>query len=101
VDGRSHQAGFTTVFPPNAVVKPSWAVDADNNRYDVDWSNMQEGKSTTVKTFAAVTSRSYHPGVVVVSMMDGSTRAMTNSVDLQVWRAASTREGEESGDRLP
>lgn len=97
VDGKAHQTGFTTVFLPNTQVTPSWATDDAQGRYDVDWTNMQEGKSETIKTYAAVTSRSYHPGVVQVAMMDGATRSVSNNIDLQVWRGASTREGQEIG----
>lgn len=86
VDGRCHQTGFTTAFTPNAHVQP----DRVGQR-SIDWTNMQEGKSDDVATYAAVTARSSHPGVVNVSMMDGSTRAVGNDVDLQIWREMSTR----------
>ena len=95
VDGRAHQTGFTTTFTPNAKVMPAWS-----DGYDVDWTNMQEGKSTSARTYAAVTSRSHHPGVVAVTMMDGSTRSVANGIDLRVWRAASTREGGEVTEGL-
>ncbi|MDA0657325.1 MAG: DUF1559 domain-containing protein [Planctomycetota bacterium] len=100
VDGRAHQTGFTTVFLPNTQVHPNWATDGTQGQYDVDWTNMQEGKSETAKTYAAVTARSYHPGVVQVAMMDGATRAVSNNIDLQVWRAASTREAQDVGEGL-
>lgn len=92
VDGRVHQTGFTTVFTPNTkVLCPSGGLE-----YDVDWNNMQEGKSTTIPTFAAVTSRAYHPAGVMVLMMDGSIHAVANSIDRAVWQALSTRAGGES-----
>jgi len=44
---------------------------------------------------AHLAARSYHPGVVVVAMCDGSVRTVTDSVDAAAWRAAGTRaEGE-------
>jgi len=49
-----------------------------------------------VKTFAAVTSRSYHPGAVNVAMMDGSVRLVSDDIALSVWRSASTRAGGEA-----
>jgi hypothetical protein len=91
-DGRTHQTGFTTVFVPNAAVNCT----VSGTTYDVDWTNQQEGKSLTVKTFAAVTSRSYHPGVVCAALMDGSVRTISESISLPVWRALSTRAGGEA-----
>jgi prepilin-type N-terminal cleavage/methylation domain-containing protein len=90
VDGRVHQTGFTTTFTPNTHVSPARTGD-----HDIDWTNQQEGKSDSVRTYAAVTARSHHPGVVNVVMLDGSTRAIADDVDLEVWRAASTRYGRE------
>lgn len=88
VDGRVHQTGFTTTFLPNYHVSP----DRVEGR-SIDWTNQQEGKSETVKTYAAVTARSHHVGLVNTVMLDGSSRAVTDDVDLKVWRAASTRNG--------
>jgi hypothetical protein len=42
-----------------------------------------------------VTSRSYHPGVVNVCLMDGSCRSISETIDLTVWRALGTRQGGE------
>ncbi len=91
VDGRAHQTGFTTVFTPNTHV----TCTQGDATYDVDWTNQQEGKSMDVLTYAAVTSRSYHPGGVNVGFMDGSVRFVPNDVDVSIWRAASTRSGTE------
>ena len=66
VDGRVHQTGFTTVFTPNTrVIYSSGGVD-----YDIDFNSSREGKTTNRITYAAVTSRSYHSGVVNVLLMD-------------------------------
>jgi prepilin-type N-terminal cleavage/methylation domain-containing protein len=92
VDGRAHQTGFTTVFIPNTKVICS----AGGMNMDVDWNNQQEGKSTTVPTFAAVTSRSHHPSGVNVVMMDGSVHLMPNSIDRLIWQGLSTRDGGET-----
>jgi prepilin-type N-terminal cleavage/methylation domain-containing protein/prepilin-type processing-associated H-X9-DG protein len=40
--------------------------------------------------------RSFHPGGVNVAMCDGSTRVVTDSVDLAAWRAAGSRDEGES-----
>lgn len=77
VDGRVHQAGFTSWFPPNSHV----LCQRSGTVYDVDWTNQQEGKSATNRTFAAVTSRSYHPQGVNILLMDGSVRFVDESID--------------------
>jgi hypothetical protein len=80
VDGRVHQTGFTATFAPNTNVSPSRV-----GGRDIDWTNQRAGTSNTVKTFAAVTSRSHHPGVVLTVRMDGSAQAIPSSVDLATW----------------
>ncbi len=63
--------------------------------YDIDYNSQQEGKSATQKTFAAITSRSYHNGVVNTGMVDGSIRKIANDISLQIWRGLATRDGGE------
>lgn len=91
VDGRAHQAGVTAGFQPNT----EHLCQVNGQTYDVDWTNMQEGKSATVKTYAVVTSRSYHPSVVQVVRMDGSTHVVSDNIELSIWRALFTRAGAE------
>lgn len=91
VDGRAHQGGFTATFAPNTKV----LYETGGQTYDIDFNNQQEGKSPTVRTFAAVTSRSHHPGVVNSALMDGSVRSYHESIELAVWRALATRAGGE------
>ena len=91
VDGRAHQVGFTSTFRPNTEV----LCDDNGTTYDVDWTNQQEGKSTTAATYAAVTARSYHEGGVNVALMDGSVRWFGDDISLGVWQAYSTRDGGE------
>jgi prepilin-type N-terminal cleavage/methylation domain-containing protein len=99
-DGRAHQIGFTTLMPPNAIIPCA----EGGVTHDIDWTNWQEGKNLNngapvatddFPTYAAVTARSYIPGAVNVSMMDGSVRAISNNINLAVWRAISTRAGNE------
>ena len=94
VDGRVHQTGFTALFTPNTKV----TCLAEGTSYDVDWTNQQEGKSKTISTYAAVTSRSYHTGGVNVVFMDGSVRFVPDDVDASVWHAMATRDGMEPPD---
>jgi prepilin-type N-terminal cleavage/methylation domain-containing protein/prepilin-type processing-associated H-X9-DG protein len=91
-DGRSHQTGFTAVFPPNTKVPYS----TGGVNYDIDFTSQREGTSSTVVTHAAVTSRSYHPGVVNVAMADASVQSIASNIDTVVWRATSTRGGGEA-----
>ena len=95
VDGRTHQSGFTAAFPPNTQTLCNvngQTVDADFNSCRV---NADCSKAGSV-TYAAVTTRSYHSGGVVnTARMDGSVEAVTGDVDIDAWRAAATRNGEE------
>lgn len=89
VDGRAHQSAFTATFPPQTLVP----YRVGDKLYDVDWNNMQEGTSATVSTYAAVTSRSYHPAGVQAVFMDGSVHFIPKTIDLETWRALATRKG--------
>jgi len=85
-DGRVHHSGFTSTFVPNTSVPYT----KDGMDYDIDYNSRQEGKSTTARTYAAITSRSWHPKSVNVLMMDGSVHTVADGVNLPVWRAQST-----------
>ncbi|MCO6455368.1 MAG: DUF1559 domain-containing protein [Pirellulaceae bacterium] len=91
VDSRVHQTGFTAVFTPNTKVLHGSAPDT----YDVDFNSSREGKTINQLTFAAVTSRSYHAGGVMVSLVDGSCRFIPDTIDRAVWWAMATRNGGE------
>lgn len=96
IDGRAHQTGFTTAYPPNAGILYE---HSDGETYDVDWTNWQEGKGlnggTTTKTYAAVTARSQHSGGVNVATMGGSAHFVGDDINPLIWRAFSTRDGDE------
>lgn len=70
--GREFNSAFNTYFPPNSKSPDC----AENGR---GW-------------FAA---RSFHPGGVVFSALDGSTHFASENIDLTVWRGLSTRSGRE------
>ena len=93
-DGRVHHSGFTTVFTPNTVVPYEY----QGETYDIDFNSVQEGKQSDQTTYAAVTSRSYHPGSVNILRLDGSVTSISNNIDLRVWRAISTINGYELFD---
>ena len=93
VDGRVHQTGFTSTLPPNSkVVVPnaSGAIDAG------DFTSCREAKTgCSGPTYAAVTARSYHIGIVHALLMDGAVRSLSENIDLGTYRALSTRSGGE------
>lgn len=91
IDGRVHQAGFTAFFSPNTEVNCSF-----EGNTDMDVNTSRVNVSETITTYAAVTSRSYHSGGIVnTARMDGSVRGVTSNIDLNIWRAQATRNGEE------
>jgi prepilin-type N-terminal cleavage/methylation domain-containing protein len=92
VDSRVHQTGFTSTFTPNTRVPYT----SGGVEYDVDFTSSREGKTAGNTTYAAVTSRSYHPAGVLVVLMDDSTRLISSTIELDVWRKLSTRDGRET-----
>lgn len=89
-DGRVHHSGFTTVFRPNTVVE---YLHVDGQTYDIDYNSLQEGKSNTQRTYAAVTARSHHSGMVHAALMDGSVKTFGEDIDQDIWRSLGTRNG--------
>jgi prepilin-type N-terminal cleavage/methylation domain-containing protein/prepilin-type processing-associated H-X9-DG protein len=87
-DGNVHSAGMTTAWPPNKVILGTPSKNLD---IDVNGINEEDGGPT----FAAITSRSYHPGGVNVLTGDGSVRFMKSSIRGATWRALGTISGGE------
>lgn len=95
-DGNVHDSGFTTLFTPNRIVSYT---HSDGHSYDIDLNSRQEGSSATQATYAAITSRSYHPGFVQAGLLDGSVRSIQDGVSPDVWHALGTRgRGERIGE---
>ncbi|MCC7084249.1 MAG: DUF1559 domain-containing protein [Pirellulales bacterium] len=93
VDGRIHQTGFTTTFPPNSKVE----CIQNSQVFDVDWTSKREGTTDTDLTYSAVTARSYHASNVVnAAMVDGSVQVIGPDIEASVWRAMGTRSGGEA-----
>ncbi|MCC7420469.1 MAG: DUF1559 domain-containing protein [Planctomycetaceae bacterium] len=88
-NGHSHHSGFTTTLPPNTTV--SWAYNGVT--YDVDFASRQEGSDVSNASYSALTSRSYHVGMVNSLMADGAVKSVGKNIDLGVWRGAGTRNG--------
>ncbi len=86
-NGNSFYDGFTTALPPNTKSPAgSPAVDSDMSSEDEDDGG---------PTYAAVTSRSYHPGGVNALFGDGSVRFIKSTIQWQTWRALGTIGGGE------
>ena len=87
-DGQVHQSGFTTAWTPNKQTPggPEKASDVD-----LIGQNEENGGPT----FAAVTSRSYHPGGVNALLGDGSVRFVKDSIGGRTWRSLGTLSGAE------
>ena len=64
--------------------------------YDIDYNSQQEGRSDWRPTYAAVTARSYHAGLVNAVLMDGSVRSYADTIELNLWRSLSTRDSGET-----
>jgi prepilin-type N-terminal cleavage/methylation domain-containing protein len=91
VEGRGPHLAMTTLFTPNTI---SQFTDSTGT-YDVDYFHNSEGSSATDSSFGALTSRSYHEGVVHVLLVDGSVRPVSENIAQSVWRALGTRAGGE------
>jgi prepilin-type N-terminal cleavage/methylation domain-containing protein len=93
-DGRAHHVGFTTTLTPNT---PVMCTNGSNGVQDVDFNSQREDnpEGTTNRTYAVVTSRSWHEGIVHSLLMDGSVRSISENLDRTVWRGLGTRAGGE------
>ncbi|MCA9080063.1 MAG: DUF1559 domain-containing protein [Planctomycetaceae bacterium] len=92
-DGRVHHQGFTTTVTPNSVIP----YNNSGTIVDADYNSWQEGKNGSAgsPSYAVVTSRSYHEGIVQSLLADGSARSISENIDLRIWRALGTRGGGE------
>ena len=86
-NGNSFYDGFTTALPPNTRSPAGTpALDSDLSSEDEDDGG---------PTYAAITSRSYHPGCVNAVFADGSVHTVKDSINYQTWRALGTVGGGE------
>ena len=94
VDSRAHQTGVTVTLTPNTQV----LVTVGDRQYDVDFNSSRMGTTVDRTTYAAVTSRSYHPSGVMVSRVDGSVTFMAG--DGRPANLASHGHGRRRGNAL-
>jgi prepilin-type N-terminal cleavage/methylation domain-containing protein/prepilin-type processing-associated H-X9-DG protein len=99
-DGQVSQTGITTAWGPNTRVSTS--VDPDSvggnpaaAALERDLDLLGTPETSGGPTYAAVTSRSYHPGGVNVLLGDGSVRFIRQSITGRTWRALGTVSGSE------
>jgi prepilin-type N-terminal cleavage/methylation domain-containing protein len=72
--------GFCTILPPN-----------DRVTYEVGFDCGSHDKGS----YVALGARSFHPSGVLAALGDGSVKSVNDTIDLVVWRAASTIRGKE------
>jgi hypothetical protein len=98
-DGKFHETGFTFVFTPNMKVMVNNGAGMVEGDYLSCKERPSSGPCIGLPNRAAIVTRSYHTGVVQSMLMDGSVRSVSNSIDLNTWRALGTRNGGEiTGD---
>jgi prepilin-type N-terminal cleavage/methylation domain-containing protein/prepilin-type processing-associated H-X9-DG protein len=98
VDGKVHETGFTTTFTPNSHTVINGVGAPTGAPIIGDFVSCREGgaKCAGLPTYAAVTARSFHTGMVNILLMDGSVRSAGDSIDLTVWRRLGSR-----NDQMP
>ena len=93
----SNGAGFTTFLPPNT----TYSTDYGRARWDEDqFRPPMPCHGSGWWGAATFAPRSDHAGGVNASMVDGSVHFVSNTIDLEIWRAASTADGGESKEGL-
>jgi prepilin-type N-terminal cleavage/methylation domain-containing protein/prepilin-type processing-associated H-X9-DG protein len=90
VDGNAQETGMTTAWPPN---KQILGLHGEGD-LDLQGTPLFMGGALG-PTFAAITSRSYHPGGVNALLADGSVRFIKSSIAGSTWRALGTIAGGE------
>lgn len=100
-DGRlAVGAGFTAWYTPNSK-GPDYVYNAKQAK-NCCGPGPKNGKNLAANSVGewgirqVQTSRSLHPGGVEVALCDGSCRFVSETIDLDVWRAATTGAGGEA-----
>ncbi len=100
VSGRQIQSGFSTSFGPNTdIIWQDRPVNWINFESRIIQFNPCKGEILPCVHHVdiyAIPSRSMHPNLVQIALVDGSVRSVDEQVDLSVWQALGTREGGET-----
>ena len=90
---------MTATFTPNTSVGCQYNDGSGNSNLRFrSCQHRRKGGSNTVPTYAALTSRSYHPGGVNAAFMDGSVHTISTRSIPFIWQALSTHAGGETFD---
>lgn len=103
VDGRVHQTGFTTTFTPNSYTPVEGATGDSGDPIDGDYTSCREAKSGCegLPTYASVTARSHHSGMVFSVLLDGSVHTISDNINIDIWRALGSPSGREDRTFVP
>ena len=96
VNGMYVQTGMSTAFAPNTRMP----YVHNGSEVDTDFMSSRLGISATDLSYGAVISRSFHPGIVQYTLMDGSVQTATDDIGVEVWQAFGTRAGNETTNAL-
>jgi prepilin-type N-terminal cleavage/methylation domain-containing protein len=82
--------GFTTLESPNTTVS--------DQVYGCKSTTYPKSPCTSIggSNIARISARSYHPGGVLAGLADGSVTFITNNININTYRALSTRNGGET-----
>jgi prepilin-type N-terminal cleavage/methylation domain-containing protein/prepilin-type processing-associated H-X9-DG protein len=95
-DGSVDQSGMTTAWTPNTKVVVSLQDGVKlQSPSSADLDLVGTPEISGGPTFAAITSRSYHPGGVNVLFGDGSVRFIKETINGNTWRALGSVSGSE------
>jgi prepilin-type N-terminal cleavage/methylation domain-containing protein/prepilin-type processing-associated H-X9-DG protein len=95
-DGSVDQSGMTTAWPPNnPFIIPGLDALSLGFLDNVDLDLVGTPERNGGPTFAAVTSRSYHPDGVNALFGDGSVHFIKQTINPSIWRALGTVNGSE------
>jgi prepilin-type N-terminal cleavage/methylation domain-containing protein/prepilin-type processing-associated H-X9-DG protein len=99
-NGGVYHDGFSTAWPPNTVtttIVPAGTkfTFRGNVSGAIDTDIISANENDGGPTYAAFTSRSYHPGGVNAGFADGSVHFLKSSINGLTWRALGTVQGGE------
>ena len=94
VDGRVHQSGFTTTFPPNQKVLCNVSGRSVRRRLHQLSRGKEFGLSDAADLWCGHGAKLPHRRRQR-ALLDGSIRFITDSIDRELWQHLSTRSGHE------